>query len=315
MTAAWEKAESLEQAGQEKLRADAAKTRLHLRGVGHLPLDHDQARVELTEEQRAHRASRPRNRRWRALEKLDVQIDRLNQRQTVAAAQLQEAEQRLARAPQDDARALADWLAGGERGGRPEATLYERQRERDAAQLLVEAIAVKLDEALQRRLDHVNRNRKKMLADAHKDVDESQRRLLEKIAELPALRDELIAARETLVWLGYYPDPVESWGISSAVALGLREPVEKTLGTRARIEYEWLCRVLEKDVSALASAFSRDQKRRLGVAQPRTPVREAMWDSDPDNVAWKKAELERARRLAEWHDPALVAAEIRDQRP
>ncbi len=63
----------------------------------------------------------------------------MTQRQVDAGARLQEAEAALARAPEDDARRLADWLAGGEKGERPPASLYERQRDRDAARLLVEA--------------------------------------------------------------------------------------------------------------------------------------------------------------------------------
>jgi hypothetical protein len=312
MPAAWETTKPIEHAVQEKLRTDVTKTRHHLRGVGHLPLDPDQARTELTEEQRAQRASRPRNRRWRALERLDGEVDRLAQRQAAAVALLQEAEDRLARAPEDDARTLADWLAAGEQDERPQASVYERQRERDAVRLRVEAIGVELDRALQRRLNNVRKHRKRMLADARNDVAETRNHLLERIAELPALREQLVATRETLLWIAFYPDPVEAYGFPTAIALGLREPTERTLGTRARVEYTGLRQALDEDASALATEFSREQKQRLGIAGPPTPVDQAMWWDDADHVAWRKAELERARQLAQWQNPDLLAAEVRD---
>jgi hypothetical protein len=71
---------------------------------------------------------------------------------------------------------------------------------------------------------------------------------------------------------------------------------------------------LEEDANALTRVYSRDQQERLGIAGPRTPLDEAMWDNDPDHVEWKKQELERARKLAEWHDPNKLAAEVRDIR-
>lgn len=89
---------------------------LHRRGVGS---SLDQDRTLLSEEQRAHRSSRPRNRRWKQLERLGQHVDVLTQRQAEAGARLQEAEQALTRAPSDDARTLADWIAGGEKGSRP----------------------------------------------------------------------------------------------------------------------------------------------------------------------------------------------------
>ncbi len=72
---------TIEEAGGAKLRQDAAAGRLHLRGVGQLPLDRESARFELTEEQRANRGTRPRTRRWRDLDQFDEEVDRMTQRQ------------------------------------------------------------------------------------------------------------------------------------------------------------------------------------------------------------------------------------------
>jgi hypothetical protein len=55
--------------------------------------------------------------------------------------------------------------------------------------------------------------------------------------------------------------------------------------------------------------------QRLGLDTARTPLTEAMWDEDPDHIAWKKSELERARQLAGWSvNPEQVAEEARDFR-
>ena len=45
-----------------------AKSRLHARGVGALPTDPQLAAVEMTDETRALRASRPAGRKWKALD-------------------------------------------------------------------------------------------------------------------------------------------------------------------------------------------------------------------------------------------------------
>jgi hypothetical protein len=137
---------------------------------GSLPLDPERARIELTEEERARRSSRPKSRRWRGLAKLDDKIDELTRRLENARQERQRAEERVQGAPEADARSLAAWIAGGERGKRPEATVYERQRELDAAQLTLEALQRTLDEALEERVQYVERHRETMLADAQKDV-------------------------------------------------------------------------------------------------------------------------------------------------
>jgi len=302
-------------AASAAMRADVARTKLALRGVGHLPLDREAAARELTEEQRALRDSRPRTRRWKAVEKLDREVERMKQRQVDAAERLQETEAALARAPADDARALADWLARGEKGSRPPASVYERQRDRDAAKLLVEAAVLELDRALERRLQHISRHKQGMLEDARRDVADARQRLHAHAEALPALRQTLLDSRENLLWAAAYPDRVESFGFSTATALGLRDPVKRSLGTDARIEYAALVQALDADATAIAEAFSATQKRQLGITEVRTPLTEAMWDDDPDGIAWKKKEFQRARDLERWSaDPLALADEARDLR-
>jgi hypothetical protein len=243
-------------------------------------------------------------------------LTRLTQRHAAALANLQETEVRVQEAPGDDARTLAEWIAAGEKGERPTPVLYERERERerDAARLLVDAIALELDNALKQRLRYVEKNRDRLLADANRDVDDARTRLVAHVRSLPALRGELMAARETLVWAAAFPERAEAFGFPTALSLGLREPVERTLQTKARIEFAHVVAALEEDASALAEAHHEATKQKLGTAEPRTPLKEAMWASDPAYVEFQKQERERARRLAEWGDPNKLAAEVRESR-
>ena len=95
-TPAWAKGEPrplLEVEG-EKLRQDVARERLNVRGLVGVHSDRDRAGTELSEEERARRASRPKTRRFRQLGKLDNEIDRLTLRLTEATRALGEAETR-----------------------------------------------------------------------------------------------------------------------------------------------------------------------------------------------------------------------------
>ena len=88
--------------------------------------------------------------------------------------------------------------------------------------------------------------------------------------------------------------------------------------TRGRLDYGGVIAALERDAEALAEAFSDDQKRQLGERVPRTPEKEARWwddQTDTDLTEWKRQQVERARRLAEFGNARALAAEIRDERP
>ena len=302
-----------EKAG-ERLREEAARARVQIGATGPLLVNQEAARQEITEEERARRGSRPNSRRWRALNKLDDQIDGLRGRQADAVARLTAAEDLLRRAPEDDAATLAAWLEAGERGERPAATVYERERDRDAARLLVVALERKADAALERRLRHLERHRAKMLRDAREDVDAARDRLLALVAQLTEALAGLLAARDTLLWIAHYPDLPEAYGFPTALALGLRAPVEQTLQTRARVEFGGAVAALQADADALADRYAEETQRRLGTAPPRTPTREAMWAEDEDYQAWAKQERQRAIELAAsgFHDPNKLAAELRE---
>jgi hypothetical protein len=147
-----------------------------------------------------------------------------------------------------------------------------------------------------------------MIADARRDLEQAAERLRDHARQLPRLRDharhrlreDVLGARETLAWVAGFPEQPQSFGFPASVALGLREPVRRTLATDARIEYAAVVNVLEEDVNALAKRFAADTAERLGIADVPTPATTAMWSSDPRNQAWAREQLERARQLAEY---------------
>jgi hypothetical protein len=267
------------------------------------------------EERRALLSSRPRGRRWRDLAKLDDKLDGLQRRLVDAGRSLQAAEQAVEAAPAVDARTLAAWIQAGERGKPPASTVADRERERDAARLIVEALQLEVDRALEERREHIERHRDRMVKDAQKDVEDARERLAAHISQLPELRETLLAARENLRWVSTFPEQAEAFGFPTALALGLRQPVKETLQTSARVEYRGMVAALEADAAALAEQLGPTVKERLGLAPRPTPEDRAMWWDDEDAVAWRKEQVERARRLAEWStDPGRLAAEVRDDR-
>jgi len=295
-------------------QTDVAKQRLHTRGVGHLPVGPEEAARELAEGERALRASGPRNRRWKALDKHDDVVDRLTQKRTDAGARLQSAEEAVRQAPERDARTLAAWIAAGEKGARPPATVYERTVERDAAALLVSAVVMELDAALERRQEHVEKHRQAMLEDATGDLEAATNKLRAASQALVDLRQQALDVRALVEWVASYPDYSQSYGFPGALCVGLQAPVERTLGTKARIDFGAVVEALGEDASCLRNRFGREVAHALGLAKPDNPTVTAMWDADVD-PAWKREQLERAREIAGWSaSPDRVAAEASDFR-
>ena len=191
------------------------------------PPDH---RELIGEERRALLSSRPRGRRWRDLAKLDDKLDGLQRRLEDARRNLREAEQAVQAAPDTDARTLAAWLANEERGKRPASTVEDRGREQDATRLVVEALKLEVDRALEERREHIERHRERMVKDARRDVEDARERLAAHISQLPELRETLLAARDNLRWVVSFPEQAEGFGFPLALALGLREPVKGNAG-------------------------------------------------------------------------------------
>ena len=144
-----------------------------------------------------------------------------------------------------------------------------------------------VDDALEERLHYVEKHRASMLRDAREDVETRRARYLAHVREIPALRGELIEARETFAWAATYPDSPDQYGFPSALALGLLEPVQRTLETTARIEFGRVVAALEADADALADRHHEQVQRALGTAPPPTPLTEAMWTETEQYKTWR----------------------------
>src|SRR5437667_185790 len=83
------------------------------------------------------------------------ELEQLQARHGEALGKLREAEEALTRAPDGDARRLADWISNGERCERPQPSIYERQIERDAARMVADAVLLEIEKTLDRRVAYV----------------------------------------------------------------------------------------------------------------------------------------------------------------
>jgi hypothetical protein len=123
---------------------------------------------------------------------------------------------------------------------------------------------------LEDRFQYVQRYRKKLLADAQKDIEGDRARLVAHVRELPALRQKLLDARDLLTWAATYPDHAEQYGFPTALALGLREPLERTLQTKGLVDFGRVVAALEADADALAE---RHHAQVRGRSEPHPPAR------------------------------------------
>jgi hypothetical protein len=297
----------VERAAQEKLTEEIAAEKLHTRVTGALPIDRERARAELTEEQRALRSSRPKTRRWKTLAKIDDEIDDLGRRQAEAIQSVAAADEAVSRAPEHDANTLAEWLAGGERGPRPEATLPERERELAASKLLVDAITVELDNMLVRRLEYVEKNRKRMAEDAGKDRERAGERLQAAISELAEVRMAATDAASLQLWVAHYPRPEANsgdlhMGLMKGGRLSKAVPDITSLTSAASV-LEWL----RDDARWLAGAVE-DQRRKQD--EPDDPHFAPVWEDSPEgreavaraNERIRQGLVPRHTREAGWGD-------------
>jgi hypothetical protein len=281
----WGKAEEprLEEQHSKKLAEDAAKTRLHLRGVGHLPTDHEEARAELTLEERARKAARPKTRRWRDLLAFDKQLAELEQRRAVLLEDVAALNLRLQTEPAKHTAELASWMEGGEKGARPVSRVSELQAAVADRQAEYDASGLRYDQLLEQRAEHVARNRKRFVRDARKAKEKAAAEYKDLINAVAAKRSELLEHRASEVWAGLYPsDKLGSEPNTQALA-GARKGVQGPLlpGVEAAIPAEGLFELLRHDASFCGGVSTLDQAAAIeGKTPEELQGREAGWQGD-----------------------------------
>ena len=248
----------------------------------------ERASWEHAEERRASLASRPNRCRWKGLAKLDDNVDAARARVQDAYMRVTQASDALARAPEEDAASLAVWIAGGERGPRPEAKIYERQRDVDAGKRLVAAAEKELDRVLEERKRYIEKHRETLITDARRDVDEARRRLEGQVAQLfPTAGGGGRGSRNAAVGRALPGQGVGSalseavlrWARDAELELLVVWPNEqsKRLSPPPRIQFAWRAAGLAERVSRRVRARDSLTPATSGIARATQPGRPVRW--------------------------------------
>jgi hypothetical protein len=259
----------------------------------------------------ARRRFSPRKLLWKEIEEFDSRIADLDEREVALIAERQRlAEQRL-QAELEYQDALTRWVAAPEGRGRPVSPLRAlEERDQEIADELG-AVAKLRSNVLAEKERFVQARRPRLAKAAAETVETARDRYVALARELVDARAELLDARRAELWAKLYPREQAGrlHGFETALALGLRKPVQETLGTIARLEYAQLVAAIERDADVIATHASAEQLEQAGEPPAPNPTKRAAWDSDL--TEWKREQNEKLRELGRWHhDPSRLAQEL-----
>lgn len=251
-------------------------------------MSHDIAK----QEQSALRRISPLRDRWPEVDEFDDRTAEFDQRRQRVAEELQRLRAERNLAPEHDARTLAEWLAGGEKGKRPEPTapaldrqIEELERERDA---LVRAA----DDVLAEKAAFVERHRKRLVRDADSDANGLREAYEARIAELAKVRDKLAATRAKAVWAATFPSQAAGASPPMSLAGGRHPALERAGLERRHLNPSQVWDVLKADAEFLATALSTEQAEAMGLKRPG----QATWGGTPEAIEAERAEQKKARQ-------------------
>jgi hypothetical protein len=166
----------------------------------------------------------------------------------------------------------------------------------------LEAVDVAVEETLNRRVRYVEKHRATMVKQAHQEVEATRDRYLALVNQVRAVRAELLDVRATETWAALYPSELASTpgGNEAMLALGLLEPVRRTLDVKHQVSAEQALQALEADAGTIAERLTPEQRKELGASPARTPETDAMWHEDPAYKQWAKEQRERLNEMARW---------------
>jgi hypothetical protein len=250
----------------------------------------------------------PRRNHWAEVRAFDDRVAQYERRREEISARLDPLQREFALADQVDADMVAEWIADGEKGSRPESVkpaledeIAELRRE-DAG--LVRAASVELA----RKAEYVEAHRKRLVALAHQRVEQAHADLVARLDGLPVAREELVLAREAELWAMAFG---ESEGGSQmppfANVAGGNAKVGKKLGLSAVTSAERLFEALRADADWLPEAISAPQREALG---DHDDTSSAVWVDTEEGRAWQRQQaaeaaerIRRARRaVTEWEE-------------
>lgn len=243
----------------------------------------------LSVEESALRRFSPRRSRWPQLAAIDERVAELDRGAAEANTTLADLRERRRTAPEHDAAAMADWIARGEKGRRPEPTAPRLDEAIAEAERRLAGFEAAAAEALEQKVRYVQKHRKRLAREADAQVEATRQRYRQAVAEAEAARDELVETRRTAVWARLYPHQSLNSAVSNAIAGGRRKPCEAA-GIGEPIQPGRVFRLLEADADWAAAAVSQDQAQALGVQ----PDVEAKWETEEDD-------RRRKREFRDWY--------------
>jgi hypothetical protein len=248
------------------------------------------------EKQTARRWS-PRKNRWAEVRQFDDKVAEYERRRAEISDRLDPLQHQLALADQTDADAVAEWIANGGKGFRPESV--KPQLEQEVADLrredagLVRAASVELE----RKEEFVAAHRARLTTLAHQRVKRAHADLVERLDGLPSSREELVAAREEQLWAMTFGSEDANQMPQLSHLAGGDARVGKRLGLSSVTPVERLYEALRADAAWLTDAISAEQRKALG---DHDETSSAVWTDTDQGREWQRQQAaeagERIRR-------------------
>jgi len=254
----------------------------------------------------ALRSLSPRRNRWPEVARFDERVAELQQRQTKITEELTELRERLRLAPAADRDALADWLATGEKGARPEASTLKIEEEIATLEADFDGFTRATEAVLAEKATHVERHRVKLVREADRSTEAAHRRVVDLIDQLAAAREQLADHRESAIWASVYPDAAAGSALPrQLLAGGLQRPVAEALGIPGQVRAEGVFQALRADADFIKTAATRQQREVINGPASPTPHDEAIWTDTPEGAALdrERDRAEKKKALARLADP------------
>ena len=147
----------------------------------------------------------PKRNRWSELQAFDEQLVEIERRREELRHEIGALMVDRNNEPTRVAAALDGWLIGGQQGERPTsqaAALDQRIADLEAE---LGASAIAHDRLLRERAAHVDKNRRKMLADMRDEIEATASEYRAFVDQLEQTRRDLLELRQTEIWVAIYP--------------------------------------------------------------------------------------------------------------
>jgi hypothetical protein len=255
----------------------------------------------LAEEANVLRGVLPRRNRWPALGRFREDVAEIEAHIRELSDQSQRVHERLVSADRDDADRHAAWLLDDQRGDPPAPQKPELEAERDRLAAEIQGHHAAIEELNRRKVDYVDRHRPKLRKDLQAPIADAQARLEQKVREAEEAREELVALRETAIWLELYPECRESdINLSAAPVAGAERKRLARHGLQLAIQPHNLFAALLEDAAWIPQAIppqSQLARDRLRNDKPAAP---GVWDRTDEGQQWHRDERQRRLRERMW---------------